>query len=178
MRTMDIRPESSSRGWQGHHPHPTRRVGRSSGPSARARRHRVLPHWSPVARNLAKGVAVSDEENLDLIRRFNQTPGAKDLSLLDELIAQDYVAHGGDQEIRGRDGWKQFLLAGAEEFGDSESGIDELIGNGNLVAERWWIRAAAGVRRGITIHRIENNKIQEDWVVWQDTYNDGASPQG
>jgi hypothetical protein len=128
--------------------------------------------------SVTKGVAVSNEENFDLIRRFNKTPGTRDLNVLDELIAPDYIAHGGEQEIRGRDAWKQFLLAGHAQFGASENGIEELIGNGNLVAERWWIRTAASTRRGITIHRIENGKIQEDWAVWEDINNNGAAPQG
>ncbi len=119
---------------------------------------------------------MSNEENFELIRRFNQSVTAKDLSGLDDLIPPDYVAHSGEQEIRGRDAWKQFLLAGREQFGEAEAGIDELIGNGNFVAERWWIRVAPGTRRGITIHRIENGKIQEDWVVWEDIYADGVTP--
>jgi SnoaL-like domain len=119
---------------------------------------------------------VSEDENYEVVRRFNQSVNAEDLSVLDDLLASDFVAHGGEQDIRGRDGWKQFILSGREQFGDSESGIDELLGNGNLVAERWWIRAAAGTRRGITMHRIADGKIAEDWAVWEDSYNDGVTP--
>jgi hypothetical protein len=37
------------------------------------------------------------------------------------------------------------------------------------VAERWWVRADGLTRRGITMHRIENGKLQEDWAVYQDS---------
>ncbi|WP_210481014.1 ester cyclase [Naasia sp. SYSU D00948] len=121
---------------------------------------------------------MSDEENFELVRRFNQVPG-KDLSVLDELVAPDFVVHGGNGlEVRGRESWRQFLLTAGEQFQgeDVESGIDELIGNGDLVAERWWIRTPVGIRRGITLHRVADGKLQEDWVVFEDIPADGATP--
>jgi hypothetical protein len=120
---------------------------------------------------------MSDEKNFELVRRFNQLP-AGDLSMLDELLAPDFVAHGGDgQEVRGPDGWREFLRTAGEQFqGDNiQSGIDELIGNGDLVAERWWIRTKAGTRRGITMHRIADGRLAEDWVVFEDTPADRAT---
>ena len=56
--------------------------------------------------------------------------------------------------------------------GDVETGIDELIGHGNLVAERWWIRSTAdgdaGLNgHGVTMHRIVNGRLQENWAVFQ-----------
>jgi SnoaL-like domain len=117
---------------------------------------------------------VSDEENFELVRRFNQVAGGGDLDVLEELLAPDFVAHGLGSEVHGPDGWRQLILAGRDEFGESESGIDELIGNGDLVAERWWIRADAGTRRGITMHRIVDGKLQEDWAVFTDTYTSGG----
>jgi hypothetical protein len=115
---------------------------------------------------------VSNEENFELVRRFNKVLALKDLSVLDELLAPDFAAHDGEQEVRGRDAWRQFVAAGQEQYGDVETGVDELIGHGNLVAERWWIRASAVTRRGITIHRIADGRLQEDWVVYEDAYAD------
>jgi predicted SnoaL-like aldol condensation-catalyzing enzyme len=115
---------------------------------------------------------MSNEENFDLIRRFNQVLAADDeLTTLDDLVAPDFVAHGGTQEVRGREGWRQFVLDTRKEWGEIETGIDELIGDGNLVAERWWMRGggegdAAMSAHGITIHRIVNGRIQEDWAVY------------
>ncbi len=90
--------------------------------------------------------------------------------MLEELLAPDFVVHGGDgQEVHGPDGWRQFIQSVQAQAGDMESGIDEMISNGNLVAERWWVRSSEGTRRGITMHRIVDGKLQEDWVVFQDT---------
>ena len=132
-------------------------------------RARQLSDLTPCATPTSnEGVAVSDEENFELIRRFNQVNAAGDLGVLDEILAPDFLARNGEQEVHGPDGWRQFVLAGREQYGESEGGIDELIGNGNMVAERWWLRAAAGTRRGITMHRIVDGKLEEDWMVAQD----------
>ena len=116
---------------------------------------------------------MSTEENFELVRRFNQVSKADDvLSVLNEIVASDFVAHNGDEDVRGPDGWRQFVLAIQGKAGDVETGIDELIGEGNLVAERWWIRShSAGdpgpIGHGITMHRIVNGKLQENWAVFQ-----------
>lgn len=124
-------------------------------------------------KHLNKGVAVSNEENFELVRRFNQVSKADDdLSVLNEILASDFVAHNGDEDVHGPDGWRQFVLAMQKEGGDVETGIDELIGDGNLVAERWWIRSSAGGDgglhgHGVTMHRIVNGRLQENWAVYQ-----------
>jgi len=120
---------------------------------------------------------VSNEENFQLVRRFNQVFKADDdLSVLDEILASDFVAHNGGEDgvedVRGPEGWRQFVLAARKVGGDIEAGIDELIGAGNLVAERWWMRSSAGsdagvTGRGVTMHRIVNGKLQENWAVFQ-----------
>ena len=118
---------------------------------------------------------MSDEENFEVIRHFNRIAAGGDLSVLEDIVAPDFVVHGGEGwEIRGADGWREFILAAREQYGQSEAGIDELIGNGNLVAERWWIRASDGTRRGITMHRIADGKLQEDWVAYHEVSSDGS----
>jgi SnoaL-like domain len=118
---------------------------------------------------------VSNEENFGLVRRFNQVFRADDdLSVLDEILAPDFVAHNGDEEVRGPDGWRQFVLSVRDRGGEVETGIDELLGDGSLVAERWWMRTSAGgdagfQGRGITMHRIVNGRLQENWAVAVDS---------
>jgi predicted SnoaL-like aldol condensation-catalyzing enzyme len=117
----------------------------------------------------SKGVAVPNEQNLELVRRFNQVfRSDDDLSVLDELLAPDFVAHNGDEEVRGPEGWRQFVLDVRNEGGEIETGIDELIGDGSLVAERWWMRGSANAAfrgHGVTVHRIVDGKLQENWAV-------------
>ena len=116
---------------------------------------------------------MSKEENFELVRRFNQVFKADDdLSVLDEILASDFVAHNGDEDVLGPDGWRQFVLDARKDSGDIEAGIDELIGDGNLVAERWWMRSsgvgdAAANGHGVTMHRIVNGRLQENWAAFQ-----------
>ena len=109
-----------------------------------------------------------NEQNFELVRRFNQVFKADaDLSVLDEMLAPDFVAHNGDDEVRGPDAWRQFVLDTRKQGGEIETGIDELIGNDSLVAERWWMRnAGGGSGHGVTVHRIVDGKLQENWAVY------------
>lgn len=114
---------------------------------------------------------MSNEENFALVRRFNQIFQAEDLSVLDEMLAPDFVAHNGDEEVHGPDGWRRFVIETREQAGEIETGVDELLGDGGLVAERWWIRGSAEGGEelhghGITVHRIVNGRLQENWAVF------------
>ena len=114
---------------------------------------------------------MSNAENFALVRRFNQAFKLDDLSVLDEMLAPDFVAHNGDQEVHGPDGWRRFVLETREQSGEIDTGTDELLGDGSLVAERWWIRGSADEQNrldghGITMHRIVNGRLQENWAVY------------
>lgn len=108
--------------------------------------------------------------NEDLIHRFNQILVNRDYDQLNEIVAPDFVAHNGPDEVRGPDGWRAFVEDGWKQFGSIETGIDELIEDRGLLAERWWFRAGSGDRRmtghGITVHRVVDGRIQENWAVF------------
>jgi len=116
---------------------------------------------------------MSDDDDFSVIRRFNAAGHQADDSALDELLAPDFVAHNGDEDVHGVDGWRAFLASGTEQFGPSEAGIEELIRGGGFIAERWWLRltspASTGADRmhGITMHRIVDGRIAEQWAVMQ-----------
>jgi SnoaL-like domain len=114
---------------------------------------------------------VSNEENFELVRKFNRVFAPDgDLGVLDEILAPDFVAHNGDEDVHGPDGWRQFVLEVRKDGGDIETGADELWGDGSLVAERWWMRGSTPgtdvYGRGVTIHRIVNGRLQENWAVY------------
>jgi steroid delta-isomerase-like uncharacterized protein len=125
---------------------------------------------------------MSADENKDLIRRYIEAVDnhrTSDWSILDEYIAEDFVAH--DPPIPGvsldRDGMKQ----AAEIFRVATPGRHEItmqIAEGDLVVSRI---VGRGVHEGellgipatnkevetdgIAIHRIRDGKIVEYWVV-------------
>jgi steroid delta-isomerase-like uncharacterized protein len=125
---------------------------------------------------------MSADENKDLIRRYIEAVDnhrTSDWSILDEYIAEDFVAH--DPPIPGvsldRDGMKQ----AAEIFRVATPGRHEItmqIAEGDLVVSRIVGRGVhagelLGIPAtnkevetdGIAIHRIRDGKIVEYWVV-------------
>ncbi len=107
---------------------------------------------------------------------------AGDLDALDGLIAADYVRHSQATpgvEITSLAAFKEYLLNDRMSFPDPELKVVHLIAEDNLVA--FWA-TYAGVQEGAMgpfpatgnrmeldfagIHRIEDGKIVETWVTW------------
>jgi len=125
---------------------------------------------------------MSSEENKALIRRYiqaiddNQT---SDWSILDEYIAEDFVAH--NPAIPGvsldRDGMKQaaeiFRIAtpGRHEIGmqiaEGDLVASQILGRGVHAGELMGISATNKdvETEGIAIHRVQDEKIVEYWSV-------------
>lgn len=108
--------------------------------------------------------------NAELIRRWNQQN--QDPSAVRELVSPDFVVHGAGGEIHGIDEWLAYMQRAGEDLRDAEAGIDELIEMGDLVGERWWIRGITADGRptrlrGITMHRVADGRLEEDWVVFE-----------
>jgi len=125
---------------------------------------------------------MSSEENKALIRRYiqaiddNQT---SDWSILDQYIAEDFVAH--NPAIPGvsldRDGMKQaaeiFRIAtpGRHEIGmqiaEGDLVASQILGRGVHAGELMGIPATNNdvETEGIAIHRVQDEKIVEYWSV-------------
>jgi steroid delta-isomerase-like uncharacterized protein len=119
-------------------------------------------------------------ENEALVRRFFEDfCTGRQANLAHELISPDYVAHGpqappaeGPQGVIERVGLYQDSVDGHWE-------IDEIFSAGDRVLTRW---TGSGTHVGdlmgippsdrpieveaITIHRIADGKIAEEWTVW------------
>ncbi len=113
---------------------------------------------------------MSTDENKAIIRQFSNVWNTGKLDDLDNILAPNFVVHGSEGNITGIEEWKQFVTnysAGK----DVHVRVDELIADGDWVAERWTMRAtdtATGEQttfQGMTIHRFANGKLQEDWAV-------------
>lgn len=120
--------------------------------------------------------------NKELVLKAFTAVGSGDLDALDGLIAADYVRHSQatpEFDVTSLEAFKQYLLKDREIVPDSELKIVHLIAEDNFVA--FWatysgvqegpmgVFPATGNRMEIDIagiHRIEDGKIAETWVTW------------
>lgn len=126
-------------------------------------------------------VSADTEANKEAYRRINQEAWSQgQLDVVDEFVAPEYVYHEpalGD--IPGPEGLKQAIMMYRMAYPDLNFTIDDVIGEGDLVAIRW---SAAGTQKGelmgipatglettsvgINIARFEADKIVEEWSSW------------
>jgi predicted ester cyclase len=107
------------------------------------------------------------------------------LSLADEIIAPDYVAHfapvrGSPDEVRGPEGLKGWIARATAPFADHHfTTVVGPLGDGDMVAGRWVFRAtylggipgasSEAIGRpveyaGMDIFRVEAGQIAEYWL--------------
>ena len=115
------------------------------------------------------------EENKALARRSWESVGAPDT--LDEVYTSDVVWHMPDQEVRGIEEAKQFADMFKSAFPDMQATVEDVVAEGDKVVTRVTLRGThqgeveefgppTGKQveiEGITIHRIEDGKIVEEW---------------
>ena len=139
-----------------------------------------------IAASLAAGCAgQSDriEEHKALAQKFFDAYNAKeDLGRLDEFLSASYARHcqaTEPTEMRGIEEFARFLAEDQASFPDSRMTVEQLVAEGDRVAffARWVGTQegpmgpfpATGKRAELDIagvHRIENGKIAETWVTW------------
>ena len=120
---------------------------------------------------------MSTEENKALIRRayeegFNQ----RNLAVLDEVDASDFVVHNASTTMQGLEAFKQFLSLYLTAFSEARFTIEDLIAEGDRVVARHTFRgihtgdlmgiAPTGKQvttTGVTITRFANGKGVELW---------------
>ena len=125
---------------------------------------------------------MSVEENKALLRRvFEEGWNVGNLDLFDETDSPEYVLHdpSAPEDVRGVEGAKQFASMYLRAFPDLRFTIEEQVAEGDKVVTRWTSSAthqgelmgipATGNRTGvsgITISRISEGKLVEDWNNW------------
>ena len=119
-------------------------------------------------------------ENKSLARRAMDELWTKgNLAAVDQLYSENCVFHdlGNPEDIRGRDGIKQFARMYRTACPDLQCTIEDVVAEGDKVALRWVSRGThkgdlAGISptgkkvtfRGIQMQRISNGKIAEEWA--------------
>jgi predicted SnoaL-like aldol condensation-catalyzing enzyme len=111
---------------------------------------------------------MSSEKNKALIRKVNEALNKKNLTVIDEFMAPDYVDH--TNQLRGREDVRQFYTRVFKDFPDFHRTIEDIIAEGDKV----WVRfkttgtALSGKKMELTtvsILRIVNGKAVEGWTV-------------
>ena len=119
------------------------------------------------------------EANKALVRRWLAEMDKRNLHIVDELVAVDYIDHNPPipDLAPGREGVKQANALLLTAFPDASHTIEDQIAEGDKVVTRW---TATGTNQGtlmgippsgkrvtitgISITRIANGKAVEDWV--------------
>jgi C-1 hydroxylase len=113
-------------------------------------------------------ISTALEKNKALIRKVNEALNKKDLTLLDEVTAPDYIDH--TNHLQGREDVKQFYTRTFKDFADFHRTIEDIIAEGDKV----WVRvkftgtAPSGKKIELTtvsILRIVDGKYVEGWTV-------------
>jgi steroid delta-isomerase-like uncharacterized protein len=118
------------------------------------------------------------EQNKARIRRvIEQAYSRGDLSVVDEVAAKDLVIHAPSQEIRGREGAKQYVTMLRTAFPDLHFTVEDQIAEGDMVVTRWTARGthkgqfqsipATGKEirlAGTDIDRITDGQVVECWA--------------
>jgi len=109
---------------------------------------------------------LSLEENKAIVRKLTQEVNKRNLGILDELMAADYVDH--TLQIRGRENVKQFYTMAFKDFPDLYKTIEDIIAGEEKVWVRYKNTATDPTGKkielaSINIFRIVNGKVVEGW---------------
>ena len=123
------------------------------------------------------------EENKALARRSWEVVTQESLNTLEDALAEvyadDIVLHEAGEDVVGFEGLAQFVSMMRSALPDLRITIEDDMSEGDKVVTRW---IAQGTHQGelmgaaptgnqvtftgITIHRIEDDKIVEEWENW------------
>ncbi len=120
------------------------------------------------------------EENKAIVRRLlERAYNAKDLTVVDEVIAQDYVGNFNGHERKGPEGVKEHFSGDHAGWPDSHAATEEQIAEADKVVTRWtWTGTHTGSTDlgpatgkhstcpGMTISRMSSGKIVEERWIW------------
>ena len=110
-------------------------------------------------------------------RSWEEIVNQRNPEAIDEFYAPDFVWHEPDGDIQGYEQAKQFVSTFFKGFPDINITVEDVLAEGDEAVSRYTIRGThqgeteafgpptgkAMELKGITIHRIEDGKIVEEW---------------
>ena len=114
---------------------------------------------------------MSIEENKAIVRRWHaKVWSGWNLDVVDEILHPDYLQHPSQ---RGLSETKQALATMARQYPDSQLVTEDTIAEGDKVVTRWTALIGGKAQvTGVSIHRIQDGKIVEDWAWTQSLSED------
>ena len=120
---------------------------------------------------------MSTEQNKMLARHlFEEVWNSKNLDVLDEMVAPNFVFHNSVQTLYGPEGFKQFARTYHTAFPQAHFTIEDVIAEGDTVVLRWTAHGTQSGEllgipptgnqvtvTGITITLFSNGKNVESW---------------
>jgi predicted SnoaL-like aldol condensation-catalyzing enzyme len=110
-------------------------------------------------------MSVLIEENKAVVMRLHEEFfNNHNVEVLDDILAPSYVNHSAN--IHGRERMKELYIDLLEEHPTMYVNADDIIAEGDKVAVRWtWFNRDNPIVTGITIHRVREGRIVEDWYT-------------
>ena len=103
------------------------------------------------------------DENKTVARKFFEDIYSQgNLDLVDELVAQDYVAHGAGPLAQGHEAVKKSI---ASKPPDINVVVEQQVAEGDQVVSRLSFSAGEETWVGVAIQRIVDGKLAETWRV-------------
>jgi steroid delta-isomerase-like uncharacterized protein len=121
------------------------------------------------------------EDNKALARSsWEEIVNKQNPQAIEEVYAPNFVWHEPDQDIQGYEQAKQFVSAFFKGFPDINISVEDVIAEGDKAVTRYTIRGTHQGEteefgpptekqmelKGITVHRIEDGKIVEEWEAY------------
>lgn len=138
--------------------------------------------WLTLALLAAAPASAGEAENKEIVRRMTEAINQRDFDALDGLVAADVKRHCAatpDVEVRSLEDFKAFLHQDLSAVPDAQQEIQQMLAEGDKVAARVIYRGTQTGPMGpfppsgkpvevpfIGILRIEDGKIAEIWVEW------------
>lgn len=130
----------------------------------------------------ASGPSVEDQNRAVVLRYMEEVVNQKNLDALDEVLAEDWIAHNAG-EPNGREGLKQFFAGMFEQFPEIHADVKRIVAEGDLVVVHSHYTASEADRgndwaldSGATadFFRLEDGVIVEHWDVVQRPIPEGS----